>query len=264
MKRDVVKVDAVASCKCGCVCHASSRACSDATSSDLRSTTPAPPKMRECDEAVTPPRSAGSRRDLNSSCKRRRLASDDENIDDKSTDGLGAVRKLIYEKNDSDSSDDFDDEDLWEKEKMEFLQERILMQMKRVNCEYDEDQLLHTASSAKLFEFVTWCDVVEGKWYDGVDKEWVTCAIEERGDVKGQWVCRGVGCCKFIKCLEEGYNCGMIRLELTKNGTLETLMRHELTNEEVRAYKDQGFIHVVCICEFFRSHCDLVISYHCL
>ena len=39
---------------------------------------------------------------------------------------------------------------------------------------------------------------------------------------------------QFIKCLEEGYNCGMIRLELTKNGKLDTLMRHELTHEEVR------------------------------
>ena len=38
---------------------------------------------------------------------------------------------------------------------------------------------------------------------------------------------------QFIKCLEEGYNCGMIRMELTKNGTLDTLMRHELTHEEV-------------------------------
>jgi len=39
--------------------------------------------------------------------------------------------------------------------------------------------------------------------------------------------------CQFIKCLEEGYNCGMIRMELTKAGTLTTLMRCELTNEEV-------------------------------
>lgn len=41
---------------------------------------------------------------------------------------------------------------------------------------------------------------------------------------------------KFIKCLQEGYNCGMIRMELTKNGTLETLMCHELTREEVSTY----------------------------
>lgn len=39
---------------------------------------------------------------------------------------------------------------------------------------------------------------------------------------------------QFIKCMEEGYNCGMIRAEITKNGTLQTLMCHELTHEEVR------------------------------
>ena len=33
--------------------------------------------------------------------------------------------------------------------------------------------------------------------------------------------------------MQEGYNCGMIRMELTKSGTVETLMCHELTFEEV-------------------------------
>ena len=33
--------------------------------------------------------------------------------------------------------------------------------------------------------------------------------------------------------MEEGYNCGMIRVELTKTGTLDTLMCHELIHEEV-------------------------------
>ena len=49
---------------------------------------------------------------------------------------------------------------------------------------------------------------------------------------------------KFIKCLEEGYNCGMIKMELTKNGTLETLMCHELTQEEVRNY---ALVHLFCV-----------------
>ncbi|KAL7536893.1 hypothetical protein ACHAWF_005592 [Thalassiosira exigua] len=42
---------------------------------------------------------------------------------------------------------------------------------------------------------------------------------------------------KFIKYLdEEGYDCDIIRMELTKNDTLHTLIHHELTHKEDWAY----------------------------
>lgn len=110
-------------------------------------------------------------------------------------------------------SDTDDDDDSLAEEENQLQKEIILKKLQRVNGEGDEVQLLHTSSRAKLFEYVK-------KDNDGNDDE-------------GTWAYRGEGQVKFIKCLEEGYNRGMVRMELTKNCTLEILMCHEVTHEDV-------------------------------
>ena len=211
------------------------------------------------------------------SCKRRRLASeDDENIGEV-TSPINAVlggsaRKLNYERNnESDTSDDSDDEDTINQEMAQMRQESVLKKIQRLNYE-DEDQLLHTAAFAKLFEYVKDYDVV-AKTSNAVPHSRSKDDKSDSKAVEAAWKYRGSGYVKvgtyspvhvcslfpleyyltsnmtsaflcicfdhhmkFIKCLEEGYNCGMIRAELTKNGTIETLMCHELTDEEVRTY----------------------------
>jgi len=108
-------------------------------------------------------------------------------------------------------SDTDEDEDPLAEEANQLQNEIILKKLQRANGEGDEVQLLHTSSRAKLFEYV--------KGNDGNDDE-------------GTWAYRGEGQVKFIRCLEEGYNRGMIRMELTKNCTLEVLMCHECTHED--------------------------------
>lgn len=116
----------------------------------------------------------------------------------------------------------------------------ILRKMRRLNYEDGtnvDDQLVHTAAYGKLFEYLVTGghDVVAdaGKPWPPLAREPDCKDGEEKGEDKGKWVCRGSGHVKFIKCLEEGYNYGMVRMELTKNGTLEILMCHELIHEEV-------------------------------
>lgn len=106
---------------------------------------------------------------------------------------------------------DTDEDDSVAEEATQLQNEIILKKLQRVNGEGDEVQLLHTSSRAKLFEYV--------KGGEGNDE--------------GTWKFRGEGQVKFIRCLEEGYNRGMIRMELTKNCTLEILMCHEVTHEDV-------------------------------
>lgn len=124
-----------------------------------------PPKSN-----VTSPRRGGSGL-ITSSSKRRRLATVDIENNCLSTPTnthsfiTGSPRKLNYEprNNDSTSSDDFDDsdddddeeeEDPIEQEIIQMRQESILKKMRRVNGEDDEDQLMHTTASAKLFEYI--------------------------------------------------------------------------------------------------------------
>mmetsp|Transcript_30245 Transcript_30245/g.55852 ORF Transcript_30245/g.55852 Transcript_30245/m.55852 type:complete len:326 (-) Transcript_30245:94-1071(-) len=175
------------------------------------------------------PKSAGS-------CKRRRLASeDDENIGEMTPPINvfgGSARKLNFERNnESDTSDDSEDEDPINQEMAQMRQESVLKKIQRLNYE-DEDQLLHTAAFAKLFEYVKEYDVV-AKTSNAVPHPRSKDDKSDSKAVEVAWKYRGSGYVKFIKCFEEGYNCGMIRAELTKNGTIETLMCHELTNEEV-------------------------------
>ncbi len=108
-------------------------------------------------------------------------------------------------------SDTDEDEDPLAEEATQLQNEIVLKKLQRVNGEGDEVQLLHTSSRAKLFEYVK----------GGEDND------------EGTWAYRGEGQVKFIRCLEEGYNRGMIRMELTKNCTLEILMCHEVTHEDV-------------------------------
>mmetsp|Transcript_17183 Transcript_17183/g.29584 ORF Transcript_17183/g.29584 Transcript_17183/m.29584 type:complete len:326 (+) Transcript_17183:51-1028(+) len=171
-----------------------------------------------------------------SSCKRRRLASeDDENNNGETPINYasfgGSARKLNYERNyDSDTSEDSDEEDPIDQEIAQMKQESILKKIQRLNYE-GTDQLVHTAAYAKLFEYV--------KDKDDVSKNSSVLRQMPKDDNDASkkedlgWKYRGSGNVKFIKCMEEGYNCGMIRLELTKNGTLDTLMCHELIHEEV-------------------------------
>lgn len=125
-------------------------------------------------------------------------------------------------------SDTDEDEDSIAEEANQLQNEIVLKKLQRVNGEGDEVQLLHTSPRAKLFEYVK----------DG------------EGNDEGTWKCRGEGQVKFIRCLEEGYNRGMIRMELTKNCTLEILMCHEVTHEDVslcHTYVQNSFVTCSCL-----------------
>ena len=129
-----------------------------------------PPKSN-----VTSPRRGGSGL-ITSSSKRRRLATVDIENNCLSTPTTtsfitGSPRKLNYEPRNNDStssSDDFDDsddddddeeeEDPIEQEIIQMRQQSLLKKMRRVNGEDDEDQLMHTTASAKIFEYV------DSKW----------------------------------------------------------------------------------------------------
>ena len=238
MKRDTSPAPAntPATCKCCCDCHTSRKTCIDVTRSDISPVTPIrASKFLEVDTASPPPKSSGSHDGPNSSCKRRRLTPENENIN--------GARILVYEKNESET-DDSDNENPIAKEKMRIRQETILRKIRRLNYGDNDEQLLHSAGFSKLFEYVKDFDVVARKWlitptrYDHETQK----IVPKKDNVAGSWVYRGSGNVKFIKCLEEGYNFGMIKMELTKNGTLETLMCHELTGEEVNIYIRYFFI----------------------
>ena len=160
--------------------------------------------------------------------KRRRIVCSDEGVnvkeDDNPTHPTNIDEQHIRNRAESvastaatnPESDTDEDEDSLAEEATQLQNEIILKKLQRANGEGDEVQLLHTSSRAKLFEHV--------KGNEGND-----------GD--GTWVYRGEGQVKFIRCLEEGYNRGMIRMELTKNCTLEVLMCHEVTHEDVSLFR---------------------------
>mmetsp|Transcript_7293 Transcript_7293/g.15783 ORF Transcript_7293/g.15783 Transcript_7293/m.15783 type:complete len:355 (+) Transcript_7293:59-1123(+) len=198
---------------------------------------------------TTPPRPKSRGGGPASSCKRRRLAPEhDENYisemakicsSSPTHSFAGSPRKLNYvvrsNYSNDDTSDDSDDEhDPVDHEIAQMRQESILKKIQRLNYE-DEDKLLHTTAFAKLFEFVKDYDIVAKTSSSNTSPVRPRSEDGKGGSAadKGEWKYRGSGYVKFIKCMEEGYNCGMIRAELTKNGTLETLMCHELTDEEV-------------------------------
>jgi len=202
---------------------------------------------------VVTPRSQSQYGLKTSSCKRRRIAPalDDENGGDATPPATsngsltgGSARRLNYKDCDSDGASEDSDDDEDEEEDDEFDREMnqmrrdfILRRMKIVNCEDEDDRLMGTTSaSAKLFEYVKDYDVVANAWRRNKPTNVKNDGGEdsEKAAVEGaKWVYRGSGYVRFLKCLVEGYNCGMVRMQLTKNGTLEILMCHELTQEEV-------------------------------
>ncbi|KAL7549950.1 hypothetical protein ACHAWF_013201, partial [Thalassiosira exigua] len=177
----------------------------------------------------TPPRSTGSGAGPTSSAKRRRLVSED---DDREPPRKSSCERDESDASDSDedSDDDDSDDDSIEREVARWQEESVLRKIRKLNYDGDddEDRLLHSTGRAKLFEYVTDYDIV-----DATRESAAARADESEEADGGGWKYRGSGSVKFVKCLEEGYDCGMIRMELTKNGTLHTLMRHELTHEEV-------------------------------
>lgn len=157
--------------------------------------------------------------------KRRRLDSNEENI----VVDFARARRLNYERYESDSDSDDDDtfvdpvDEYIEKERREGVLQRIK------SLQYDdgeEDALVHKSAGCKLFELVRSEDVA-GPGPSSLRTE----PNKEASNAK--WEYLGSGQVKFIKCMEEGYSRGMIRMELVKNGTLDILMRHELTDEEI-------------------------------
>ena len=166
-------------------------ASADAPSAGLAKPEKAPPAAAvDGPNPATPTRSAPARRGLPpSSSKRRRLDSEEENtVNDSSL--FGRPRKLSYEATDSsfssEDSDD-DDDDSIANDLAAMQQESTLRKIQRLNYEGDEDQLLFTAASAKLFEHVKDVDVVAERSGD------------EKHDGKiaeGAWKYRGSGCVK--------------------------------------------------------------------
>ena len=155
--------------------------------------------------------------------KRRRIVSSDDVKEDdalSNATGINEQHNRIRAQSEASTaatnteSDTDEDEDPLAKEANKIQNEIILKKLQRVNGEGDEVQLLHTSSRAKLFEYV------KGTGNDVIN------------DNEGTWTYRGEGQVKFIRCLEEGYNRGMIRMELAKKCTLEILMCNEVTHEE--------------------------------
>lgn len=181
-----------------------------------------PTKNHQAANLLTPSPSDGSH--STSSSKRRRLIS----FDSKTEAFEG--RKLNYESTlPSDVSEGSVDDlhDAWYEE----TRRRTVKKLWEVNYGDEDDRLVQTTRRCKLYEFVTWYDVVKGETLSR--PPWVLATEEEREELQrsGKWKYRGEGQVKFIQTLEEGYNCGMIRMEMIHEGTLNTLMCHELLEE---------------------------------
>ena len=131
-------------------------------------------RTHDVNNIITTHTAAGSpRRGVGlSSYKRRRLASEDDvnitiNMPTSASipelgSTAGSARKLSYQpRHVSATSSDESDDDEDENEEDPFEQEvlaKILKKMKRLNGEDEDDQLIHTAAFAKLYEYV------EGAW----------------------------------------------------------------------------------------------------
>ena len=133
-------------------------------------------RTHDVNNIITTHTAAGSpRRGVGlSSYKRRRLASDDDvnitiNMPTSASipelgSTAGSARKLSYQPrhvsvtSSDESDDDEDEEDPIDQELLQMRQESILKKIKRLNGEDEDDQLIHTAAFAKLYEYV------EGAW----------------------------------------------------------------------------------------------------
>jgi len=202
-----------------------------ATSKLTRATPPSTPTKHE-DALRTPPRSDTSSHESSTS-KRRRLISFDRD------DWIGSARKLNYESMTEGSVDD--EEEDWQYEE---ARRRTVKKLWEVNYGDEDDRLIQTTGFCQLYEFVTWFDVVKSEMLSR--PPWISSKKDDddkEEKVEGKWKYRGKGQVKFVQTLEEGYNCGMIRMEMIRAGTLNTLMCHELLEESV---SDVVFVSMRC------------------
>lgn len=142
---------------------------------------------------VTPPRQ-NARPPPTSSCKRRRLDSEDgENLGGDAP--ASPARKLNYERrnghdaDDSTDGSDDEEEDPIDREIAQERQESVLRKIRRLN--YDEggegeDKLISKAASARLFEYVKDYDVVAAA-------SAFKAPGSEEGGSEGAWKYRGSG-----------------------------------------------------------------------
>lgn len=234
-------------CRSNCNCHAEASELKEAkgvASESERAPTTPKKNPSEVDSAfLTPPRSDGSHSHNEvSSSKRRRLISFDSNTGEE-LHRSGTATKLNYESTlPSDvsevSADDCVDDYIYEN-----IRRTTVERLWQVNYGEDGDRHIRTTGLCKLYEFVTWYDVVKNK---RLSKEPWTLSSEEKKKVEGKWKFRGSGRVKFIQNLVEGYNCGMIRMEMIHEGTLNTLMCHQLLEEPVSIHHDPLFSSVSC------------------
>lgn len=140
---------------------------------------------------------------LNSSCKRRRLASKDEedNGEAPTYSFIGSPRKLNYEKNESETSDDSEDDDSINRDILQVRQESILRRLLRLNYEDGENHLLHTTSFAKLFEYVKDYDIVAERKTSDVALSWSEDDSKSDSTAEGVWKHRGSGYVKVRRSL---------------------------------------------------------------
>ena len=220
-----------------CQCDCQSKKARSSTTNDapgFLDTTldpPTTPIKNDDDISQLTPRSDGSlsSRDTASS-KRRRLISFDSKTGEELLNDPSA-RKLNYESTLPSDVSEGSVDDIGNY-KYEVARRKTVKKLWEVNYGDEDDRLVQTCSRCKLYEFVTYYDAVKGETLSR--PPWLL-SDEEKEELQrnGKWKYRGTGQVKFIQTLEEGYNCGMIRMEMIHDGTLNTLMCHELLDESV-------------------------------
>eukprot|EP00956_Cyclotella_meneghiniana_P010753 scaffold15062_cov60-Cyclotella_meneghiniana.AAC.1 len=208
---------------CDCNCHG--KVSKSNQSSELNAEAPSTPVKDKSvsEDDITPPQSNES-----TSSKRRRLIS----FDSTGEEFGNSAKKLNYESSlPSDLSESERSYDASEDFQYETARQMTAKKLWKANYLAEDDRLVQTTARCKLFEFVTYYDVTKGETL--ATPPWLLTTQEEKDDLQaqGKWKYRGTGQVRFIQTLEEGYNCGMIRMEMIHEGTLNTLMCHELLDE---------------------------------
>ncbi|KAL3804986.1 hypothetical protein ACHAWO_001844 [Cyclotella atomus] len=230
-------------CQCDCKCHGKRANESSEDALKLLDKTIDPPTtpVKSKDDAsdqLTPPRSDGSHSSRDSAIiKRRRLISFDSNT---SEDLEGsATRKLNYESTlSSDVSSEGSIDDSKHGYEYEVARREIAKKLWKANYGDEDDRFIQATGPCKLYEFITYFDAVENEYVATPPWQLSEEASKEL-ERNGKWKCRGTGRVRFIQDLEEGYNCGMIRMEMIQESTLNTMMCHELLQEPVLPMKSK-------------------------
>jgi hypothetical protein len=218
-----------AGCQCDCKCHGKRTNESSDDAPELLDETIDPPKtpVKSDGDAyalLTPPRSDGSH-STHDSIKRRRLISFDSNTGEE-LEG-SASRKLNYESTLPSDVSEGSIDDGKDGYKYEVARSEIAKKLWKANYGDEDDRFVQATDPCKLYEFITYYDPIATPPWE----------LSEEGkkelESNGTWKYRGTGRVKFIQTLEEGYNCGMIRMEMLQDGTLNALMCHELLQEPV-------------------------------